>query len=285
MISRGARRASVTGRRTRARRAAGLGTPLLVVPPALIGVAFLLLPTVALLVRMPWGSLGRIYRGQHIWTALRLSIESSLEATAISLVIGVPLAWVIARVRLPGMGLVRALVIVPLVLPPVMGGLALFAAFGHFGLLGSAIRALTDGSDLPFTYAAIVVAQTFVSMPFLVLTVEGAFRIADRGVEEAAATLGASRTRVLLRVTLPLVAPAIVVGAVLCWARALGEFGATLLFGGNTVGTSQTVPTAVLTVYATNSADAPALALPLLAVALIVLISLRDRWLRAPAAS
>jgi molybdate transport system permease protein len=272
----------VTAARTRARRAAGLGTPALVVPPALVGVLFLLLPVVGLVARMPWGRLGRIYHDQQVWTALRLSIESSLEATAIALVLGVPLAWVLARLRVPGLGLVRALVTFPLVLPPVIAGIALFAAFGRFGLFGTQTLWIFPGG-LAFTYSAVVTAQTFVSMPFLIITVEGAFRIADRGVEEAAATLGASRSRIFLRVTLPLVAPAIVAGAVLCWARALGEFGATLLFGGNVAGRTQTLPTAVLTVFGDNPADAPALALPLMIVALLVLGALRDRWLRSAA--
>jgi len=265
--------------RARARRAAGLGTPALVIPPALVGVAFLLLPTLALVIRTPWSRLGSIYHEQQVWPALRLSIESSLEATAVALVLGVPLAWVLARVRVPGVGILRAIVTIPLVLPPVIGGLAIFAAFGRYGVLGGANRAVL-GHDLPFTYAGIVVAQVFVAMPYLIITVEGAFRISDRGVEEAAATLGASRSRIFLRVTVPLIAPAIVSGSVLCWARALGEFGATLLVGGNNPGVTQTLPTAVLTVFQTEPADAPALALPLLAVALIVLGSMRDRWMR-----
>ncbi len=274
----------MTARRSRARRATGLGTPFAIVPPALIGVLFLALPTVGLLVRTPWGDLGRVYREQQVWTALRLSIFSSLEATAISLILGVPLAWVLARLRVPGIGIARAIVTIPLVLPPVIGGVALFNAFGRNGMLGRPINTVF-GHDLPFTFPAIVVAQVFVAMPFLVITVEGAFRISDRGVEEAAATLGASRTRIFARVTLPLVLPAIVAGTVLCWARALGEFGATLLFGGNTPGVSQTVPTAVLTVFSVDPADAPALSLPLMAVALIVLGALRDKWLRPVASS
>ena len=142
------------------------------------------------------------------------------------------------------------------------------------------------GHDLPFTFPAIVVAQTFVAMPFLVITVEGAFRIADRGVEEAAATLGASRTRIFARRHLAAgAALRSSPGTVLCWARALGEFGATLLFGGNTPGVTQTVPTAVLTVFSVDPADAPALSLPLMAVALIVLGALRDKWLRPVASS
>lgn len=269
--------------RTRARRAAGAGTPAIVVPPAVLAVLFLLLPTLALIVRVPWADLGRIYRDRGIWTALRISIESSLEATAASLLFGVPLAWLLARFRFPGMAAIRAVVTIPLVLPPVIGGVALFDAFGRNGMFGTEFNSVF-GFDLPFGYSAIVVAQTFVAMPFLVVTVEGAFRIADRGVEEAAATLGATRARIFARVTVPLVIPAIVAGSVLCWARALGEFGATLLFGGNTPGSTQTVPTAVLSVFRDDPADAPALSLPLIAMALLVLGSLRDRWLR-PVAS
>jgi molybdate transport system permease protein len=266
------------------RRAGGLGTPFVVVPPALIGVLFLLLPSAAVLLRTPWGRLGSIYRRQGVWTALRISLESSLEATALSVLFGVPLAWTLARIRVPGMGVVRAIVTIPLVLPPVIGGVALFNALGRNGILGDPIHGLL-GRDLPFSFPAIVLAQVFVAMPFLVITVEGAFRISDRGVEEAAATLGASRSRIFLRVTLPLVVPAILLGAVLCWARALGEFGATLLIGGNVRGVTQTLPTLVLSVFNNDPADAPALALPLMAVAVIVIGALRDTWLRPVAAS
>jgi molybdate transport system permease protein len=274
----------VSRRRTQAREGAGLGTPLVVVPPAVLGVVFLALPTIALVVRTPWSRLGAIYRDQGVWTALRLSVESSLEATAVALVLGVPVAWMLARFRVPGMGIVRAVVTIPLVLPPVIGGVALFNAFGRNGMLGGAIRWLF-GADLPFTYPSIVVAQVFVAMPFLIVTVEGAFRTADRGVEEAAATLGASRGRIFGRVTVPLVLPSIVAGSVLCWARALGEFGATLLVGGNTPGVSQTLPTLVLSVFNDNPADAPALSLPLIIVAIVVLGALRDKWLRPIASS
>jgi molybdate transport system permease protein len=254
-----------------------------VVPPAVLAVLFLALPTAAVLIRTPWRHLGAVYRDEGVWTALRISVESSLEATALSLLLGVPLAWTLARLRLPGVGVLRAVVTIPLVLPPVIGGVALFAALGRNGILGDPISGVL-GRDLPFSFPAIVLAQAFVAMPFLVITVEGAFRIADRGVEEAAATLGASRSRIFLRVTLPLVAPAITLGALLCWARALGEFGATLLVGGNNPGTTQTLPTLVLTVFDNNPADAPALALPLIAVAVLVLGTMRDRWLRPVAA-
>jgi molybdate transport system permease protein len=270
--------------RRRARRTAGLGTPTVLVPPAVLALLFLVLPTVALVVRTPWTQLGRIYAQGGVWTALRLSIWSSLLATAIAVVIGVPLAWVLARLRLPGIAIARAFVTIPLVLPPVIGGVALFQAFGRLGMIGDAIRAVL-GEDLPFTFAAVVVAQVFVAMPFLVITVEGAFRLADRRIEEAAATLGASRLRIFTHVTLPLVLPALVAGTVLCWARALGEFGATLLFGGNTPGVTRTLPTDVLTVFANDPADAPALSLPLIAAAVLILGTLRERWLRPAAAA
>src|SRR4051795_4298001 len=269
---------------TATRRRGGLGTPALVVPFGAVGLLFLLLPTAALLIRTPWGSLGAIYRDEHVWTALRISLTSSLEATAASLLFGVPLAWMLARMQVPGIGVARAIVTIPLVLPPVIGGVALFNALGRNGIFGDPIHAVL-GRDLPFSFPAIVLAQTFVAMPFLIITVEGAFRIADRGVEEAAATLGASRSRIFLRVTLPLVLPAVLLGSVLCWARALGEFGATLLVGGNVRGVTQTLPTLVLSVFNGDPADAPALALPLIVVAVVVLGTLRDSWLRPMASS
>jgi molybdate transport system permease protein len=260
------------------------GVPFAIAAPALLGLLFLLLPTAAMVARIPWSRLGSIYRDEGVWTALRLSIESSIEATVVAVVLGVPLAWLLARLQFPGIAVLRAIVTIPLVLPPVIGGVALFSAFGRNGVLGDAIHTVL-GHDLPFTYASIVVAQIFVAMPFLVVTVEGAFRTADRGVEEAAATLGASRMRIFTSVTVPLIVPSIVAGAVLCWARALGEFGATLLLGGNVPGVTQTLPTLVLTVFQTHPEDAPALSLPLIAMALLVLGALRDRWLRTPAVS
>jgi molybdate transport system permease protein len=254
------------------------------VVPAVVGLVFLLLPLLGLLARAPWSSLPHLLTQPGVGQALRLSLVCATLATLLSLVLGVPLAWVLARLHFAGIGLLRAVVAIPLVLPPVIGGVALFNAFGRTGILGSAIHAVT-GTDLPFSYPSIVVAQVFVAMPFLVVTVEGAFRTADRGVEEAAATLGASRMRIFARVTVPLIVPSIVAGAVLCWARALGEFGATLLIGGNVAGVTQTLPTLVLTLFETHPEDAPSLGLPLIAVAVLVLGALRDRWLRTPAVS
>jgi molybdate transport system permease protein len=194
-------------------------------------------------------------------------------------VLGVPLAWVLARTHARGTALLRALVLLPLVLPPVVGGVALLEALGRRGIVG---RRLDDwfGVTLPFTTAGVIVAETFVAMPFLVISVEGALRSADHELEEAAATLGASRTTVFRRVTLPLVAPSVAAGAVLCWARALGEFGATITFAGNYPGTTQTMPLAVYNALESDPQSAVALSLVLLAVAVVVLAALRERWLR-----
>jgi molybdate transport system permease protein len=245
-----------------------------------IGFGFLMLPLVALLVRAPWRGMGRLLSDSSALTALRLSLECATAATLASLLLGVPLAWMLARVQVPGMGLLRALVTLPLVLPPVVGGIALLLALGRNGVVG---RYLDQwfGVTLPFTTPGVIVAETFVAMPFLVVTVEGAFRSADRDLEEAAVTLGATRTTVLRRITLPLIAPSLLAGSVLCWARALGEFGATITFAGNFPGTTQTMPLKIYNAFETDPEAATALSLVLLLVAVIVLSALRDRWLRA----
>lgn len=246
---------------------------------AAVGAAFLLLPLAALLLRAPWSGLPRLLAGSQVIEALRLSLVTATAATAVSLVLGVPLAYVLARGRARGVPLLRALVTLPLVLPPVVGGVALLLALGRQGVVGRPLEALT-GLTLPFTTAGVVVAETFVAMPFLVITVEGAFRAADTGLDEAAATLGAGRLTVFRRVTLPLVAPSLVAGAVLCWARALGEFGATITFAGSFPGTTQTMPLAVYLALETDPDAAIALALVLLAVSVAVLVGLRGRWLQ-----
>jgi molybdate transport system permease protein len=264
---------------TRRRPGSASGAPLLLMPPAVIGVAFLFVPTLGLLIRAPWSALGDIYSSSDVADALRISILTAVEATVVSILLGVPLAWVLARVRFRGMGIVRTIVTMPLVLPPVVGGVALIAALGRTGFIGRYLSSWF-GVELPFTQHGIVIAQTFVAMPFLVVTLEGAFRTADRGLEEAAATLGASRARIFTRVTLPLVVPSLVAGAVLCWARALGEFGATIVFGGNVSGSTQTMPTLIYTAFEHNPQDAVALSLPLMLVAVLILGALRDKWLR-----
>ncbi|MEO6204381.1 MAG: ABC transporter permease [Mycobacteriales bacterium] len=252
--------------------------PVFLAVPAAIGLLFLLLPLLGLLVRAPWSGLPELLAEPPVRQALRLSLVSAGFATALSLLVGVPLAWVLARCDFPGRRLVRALVTLPLVLPPVVGGVGLLYAFGRRGVLGPALADL--GISLPFTTAGVVLAEAFVAMPFLVITVEGALATSDQRYEEAARTLGARGWTVFRRVTLPLIAPSIAAGTVLCFARALGEFGATITFAGSFPGTTQTMPLAVYLALETNPEGAVALALVLLAASLLVLVGLRERWLR-----
>lgn len=238
----------------------------------------LVVPFVALLVRAPWTSLGDILAGPEVAAALRLSLVCATLATLVSVVVGVPLAWFLARSRSRLVPLVRALVTVPLVLPPVVAGVALLMALGRTGVVGRLLDQWT-GITLPFTTAGVVVAETFVAMPFLVISVEGAFRAADRGLEQAARTLGAAPLTVFRRVTLPLTVPALLSGALLSWARALGEFGATITFAGNFPGRTQTMPLAVYLALESDPDAAIALSLLLLGVCLVVLLCLRGRWL------
>jgi molybdate transport system permease protein len=246
--------------------------------PAVVALAFLVVPLLGLLLRAPWGDLAAQLAAPEVRDALVLSLTCASAATVLSVVLGVPLAWVLARTQFRGRRLVRALVTVPLVLPPVVGGVALLLVLGRQGLVGQWLDAWF-GISLPFTTAAVVIAEAFVAMPFLVIAVEGALRGADRRFEEAAATLGASRWTTFRRVTLPMVAPGVAAGAVLAWARALGEFGATITFAGSFPGTTRTMPLAVYLALETDPDAAVALSLVLLAVSVAVLVGLRDRWL------
>ena len=254
------------------------GLPGVLVPFAVLAVLFLVLPVIGLVVRAPWGTIGTELTQPESLEALRLSLVCASLATLVCLVLGVPLAWVLARGDVPGRSLLRALVTVPLVLPPVVGGIALFTALGRRGIVG---RWLDEwfGISLPFTTAAVVVAEAFVALPFLVIAVEGSLRAADQRLEEAGATLGAGRWYVLRRVTLPLVAPGLAAGTVLCWARALGEFGATITFAGTFPGTTRTMPVEVYLALQRDPSAAIALSLVLLVVSLVVLAGLRERWL------
>ena len=252
-------------------------SPLALVVPASLAVVFMALPLVSLLQRAPWSGLPDRLAQPEVAAALRLSLGCSLAATFVSVLLGVPLAWVLARTDLPGAALVRALVLLPMVLPPVVGGAALLFALGRRGLVGQWLEQ-RFGVVLPFSTAGVVVAETFVAMPFLVITVEAALRGADRRYEEAAATLGAGRWRTFRRVTLPAVRPSLAAGAVLCWARALGEFGATITFAGNLEGRTQTMPLAVYLALSRDRDAAIALSLVLIGVSLTVLVLLRDRW-------
>ena len=245
---------------------------------AAIGAAFFVVPLVALVVRTPWGDAVHLLTSSDTLEALKLSLIASLSSTALSLVLGVPLAWVYARVEFPGRTVLRALTTLPMVLPPVVGGIALLLAFGRRGLVGGWLDS-SFGITLPFTTAGAVMAETFVAMPFLVLTVEAGLRTMDRRYEEAARTLGAGRWTVFSRVTMPLIAPSLVAGAVLCWARALGEFGATITFAGNFPGVTQTMPLAVYLLLETNPEASFVLSLVLLCVSVGVLAGLRHRWL------
>jgi len=263
-------------RQLRARR-----PPWFAVALAVVAIAFFVLPLVGMLVRAPWSDVWDQLGDHATRDALRLSLECSLAATALAVIFGIPLAWVLARVEFPGRRLARACVILPMVLPPVVGGVALFLAFGRHGIVG---QYLDDwiGLRLPFTTGGVIVAETFVSMPFFVITVEAALRGFDQRYEDAAATLGAGRWTRFRRVTLPLIAPSIAAGAALAWARALGEFGATITFAGNLQGKTETVPLAIFLKFESGDLDgAIALGLVLVAVSLAVLISLRDHWLRA----
>ncbi len=251
--------------------------------PALVAVGFLVLPLAGLIIRAPWGHLGAALGGSDATQALVLSLWTASAATVISLVIGVPLAWTLARGSFPGQRLLRALVTLPLVLPPVVGGVALLLAFGRTGFLGRYLNSWF-GLTIPFSPIAVVMAEAFVAMPFLVITVEGALRSADQGFEEAAATLGATRLTMFRRVTVPMIAPSLGAGAVLCWARALGEFGATITFAGSFPGRTETMPIAVYYALETDPDAAIALSLVLLFVSVVVLVALRDRWLRGSSA-
>ncbi|NEB75662.1 molybdate ABC transporter permease subunit [Streptomyces sp. SID14478] len=262
----------------RRRRVRMVPLPLLV--PALVGLAFLVVPLLALLVRAPWRDLPSQLTSPEVWQALQLSLVCATSATLVSLVLGVPLAWLLARTEFRGRGLVRALVTLPLVLPPVVGGVALLTALGRNGIVGTYLDAWF-GLTLPFTTTGVVIAEAFVAMPFLVISVEGTLRAADPRYEEAATTLGASRFTAFRRVTLPLIAPGIAAGSVLAWARALGEFGATITFAGNFPGRTQTMPLAVYLAMQSDPAAAIALSLVLLAVSITVLAGLRDRWMTA----
>lgn len=244
----------------------------------LVTLAFFALPLGGLVLRADWSTLWGDLRTPESTQALRLSLLVSLVSTALTVVFGLPLAWLLARTPVPGKALLRGLVLLPMVLPPVVGGIALLSAFGVGSPIG---RWLDDtlGIQLTFQPLGVVVAATFVAMPFFVITVEAALRNVDQRYEQVAASLGASRVTVFRRVTLPLITPSLAAGSVLAWARALGEFGATITFAGNIVGRTQTLPLAVFLRLESDPDAAIALSLVLLAVSFVVLVSLRDKWL------
>lgn len=256
---------------------AGRRPPPVALVLAFVAVAFFALPLAGLLQRAEWSNLWADLTAPEALDALRLSLVCSLCAAGLSVLLGTPLAWVLARTSFRGRSLVRGLVLLPMVLPPVVGGVALLSAFS----LRSPLGAWLDdafGVQLTFSTAGAVLAETFVAMPFFVLTTEGAIRGLDRRYEDAAAGLGAGRLTVLRRVTLPMIAPSLMAGTVLAWARALGEFGATITFAGNIGGRTRTLPLAVYLALESDRGTAIALSLVLLVVSFVVIVSLRDRW-------
>ncbi|MEV6399446.1 ABC transporter permease [Streptomyces sp. NPDC051907] len=262
--------------------APGARAPVALTVPALLAVAFLLLPLVGILARTQWDELGDHLTSPGTVEALRLSVVVSFYALGLSLLLGVPLAWLLARVPFPGKAFVRSLVLLPMVLPPTVGGVALLLAFGRRGLLGPWLEDTFD-ITLPFHTSGAVLAATFVAMPFLVISLEGALGGLRPRYEETAASLGASPLRVFFTVTLPMVAPGLIAGAALTWARALGEFGATITFAGNLPGTTQTLPLQVYLLLQDEPEAATSVSLLLLAIAMLVLIALRGRWTGTPA--
>ncbi len=246
--------------------------------PAALAVAVLVVPLVGLVVETPWSSLWSRLQDPAVVSALRLSLITATLAMSLCLLVGVPLAWVLARVDFRGRRLLRALVTVPLVLPPVVGGIALLVTYNRTGPLGGPVYDVV-GFQLPFSTAAVVLAQTFVAVPFLVLSVEGALRSTGSPFDEVAATLGASRWSTFWRVTVPLAGPGIASGAVLAWARALGEFGATITFAGNRPDVTRTMPLEIYTTYNTDREGALTLSLLLLLLSVLVLAGMRERWM------
>ncbi len=247
--------------------------------PAAIGACFVVLPLIAVAVKVDWPHFWTLISSESSTTALVLSLKTAAASTALCLLFGVPMALVLARSDARLVRIARPLILLPLVLPPVVGGIALLYAFGRLGLIGEYLDAA--GIQIAFTTTAVVLAQTFVSLPFLVIALEGAARTAGADYEVVAATLGARPTTVWWRVSLPLLAPGLISGAVLAFARSLGEFGATLTFAGSREGVTRTLP---LEIYLQRESDADAavaLSLLLVAVAAVVVLGLGSRRLRS----
>ncbi len=263
------------GRRTRAVRGR---TPFTLSIPAVLAVVFLLLPLAGVLARTPWSTLTDRLSSHEVSQALGLSLLVSAWALLLALVLGIPLAWLLARVEFPGKALVRCLVMLPMVLPPTVAGVALLQGYGRRGLLGPALDSWF-GVSLPFSTTGAVIASAFVSMPFLVISLEGSLAGLHPRYEETATSLGAAPLRVFRTITLPMIAPGLIAGAALCWARALGEFGATITFAGNLPGTTQTLPLQVYLLLQDDPEGATAVSLLLLVIATVVLLALRGRWL------
>ncbi|MFD7309718.1 ABC transporter permease [Promicromonospora sp. NPDC059942] len=246
-----------------------VGVPAWIFVPAAAGAAFVLLPLAAIVLRTPWSRFFDLLVSPASVEALLLSLRTSGTSTLLCVLFGVPMALVLARTSFRGQGVLRSLVLLPLVLPPVVGGIALLYTFGRRGLLGETFEVL--GIQVAFSTTAVVMAQTFVALPFLVVSLEGALRTAGQRYEVVAATLGARPTTVFRRVTLPLVLPGLVSGAVLAFARSLGEFGATVTFAGSLQGVTRTLPLEIYLRRETDAQAAVALSLVLVVVAILVI--------------
>lgn len=246
-----------------------VGLPGWIFVPAVLGAALVMLPLAGMVSRVDWNSFLSLVTSDSALTALWLSLRTSVASTLLCLAFGVPMALVLARTSFRGQGVIRSLVLLPLVLPPVVGGIALLYTFGRRGLLGEQLDAI--GVQIAFSTIAVVLAQTFVSLPFLVVSLEGSLRTAGERYEVVAASLGARPTTVFRRVTLPLVLPGLVSGAVLSFARALGEFGATITFAGSLEGTTRTLPLYIYNLRVTDPDAAVAMSLVLVLVAVLVI--------------
>jgi molybdate transport system permease protein len=243
---------------------------------AALAVLFFVFPLIGMITGAPWGNVLNVITMKSSLDALQLSLIASLSSTALALLFGFPLAWLLARGRFRGKVLVRGLVTLPMVLPPVVGGIALLLAYGRRGIIGEPLDK-AFGISLPFTLAGVIVAESFVAMPFFVITAESGLRSMNRRLEDAARSLGAKRLTVFRRVTLPLIWPSLAAGLVLTWARALGEFGATITFAGNLPGKTQTMPLAIYISQSSGKTDeAIALSLILVLVSLVVMIFRRQ---------
>ena len=245
---------------------------------ALIAVIFVALPLLSIFVRVPWSDLGNMLSQKSTREALLISLQTSIIAAVISCLFGVPLAWSLARSESRGLSVLRVVCITPMVLPPVVGGIALLTAFGRQGIVGQYLYDWFNIS-LPFTRTAVVMSQVFVAIPFLVLAVEAAFRQSDRGLEDAARTMGASPSRVFFTIAIPSARPAIVAGIALAWARSLGEFGASITFAGSFPGRTQTLPMAVYELVSVDYRLSLVLSLVLILISVAVLAAMRDRWM------
>jgi molybdate transport system permease protein len=255
--------------------------PLLLLVPGALAALLLVLPLVALVIATPWGRLASQLTSTAVRQALWLTTLASVLTVVLCLLLGTPLAWLLARVSFPGRSLLRAAVLVPLVLPPVVAGVALVTALGRTGLVGRPLdQAL--GITFPYTTTAVVIAHTFVSMPFYVLSVEGSLRSAGEEFDSVAASLGADRWTTFRRITLPLALPGVIAGSALAWARSLGEFGATITFAGNYPGTTQTMPSLIYTLLQSDPLVARTVSMVLLAMSVGILVLLRNRWLTRP---